>query len=246
MNKRKEELQTEDGNSDKHEGVEEEPGMSKRSRDLDTDVNSWEPTLNDSLHLPTVHPNNNDNNNIGHDMLKCSTHFPIGQYPKSKSVAKGVTFSQTRSSANINNKGKDDAFNISQKLINAFSTTSECDDIQRKYTDSLTELEMKMKGKIKDEFAKVTQSIEEKLRTKSGYQTIMKIHGLENPKCTFDGTLTQWRPFATELRQWCKVYEIKGELALIILGQRLREIAKSLWETSEKKINGDFMSLESI
>jgi len=65
MNKRQEELQTEDGNSDKHEGVEEEPGMSKRSRDLDTDVNSWEPTWNDSLHLSTVHPNNNDNNNIG-------------------------------------------------------------------------------------------------------------------------------------------------------------------------------------
>ena len=98
---------------------------------------------------------------------------------------------------------------------------------------------MKMKEKLKNELATVTRSAEDKLQGKSGNRTIMKIHGLESLKCTFDGTLTKWRPFTTELKQWCMVYEIKGEQALIILGQGLRGIANIMSSDLETIVKGN-------
>ena len=91
------------------------------------------------------------------------------------------------------------------------------------------EMEEKMRRRLED----VTSNIEKKLVKKSN-NVIAKIHGLESPRSTFDGTLTQYKDFANELRQWCAIYGIEGEQALIIMGQRLKGNAKALWVAVDK------------
>ena len=79
----------------------------------------------------------------------------------------------------------------------------------------------------------VTSNIEKKLVKKSN-DVMAKIHGLESPRSNFDGTLTQYKDFANELRQWCTIYGIEGDQALISMGQRLNGNAKALWDAVDK------------
>ena len=89
----------------------------------------------------------------------------------------------------------------------------------------------------------VTSSVGKKMANRSNH-IIPKIHGLDSPRSTFDGTLTQFKAFAKELRQWCEIYDIQDEQALVIMGQRLKGNAQSMWDAVNKKPNGVTMSLD--
>ena len=96
--------------------------------------------------MPTDYTNNDDNYVMGYERPGYNTPFPIDQRPY-RSVSREVTFNQTRSNANANTKDSDNVLNLTLKPGNPFSSTSECGDVQKRYADSLAELELEMKEK---------------------------------------------------------------------------------------------------
>ena len=84
----------------------------------------------------------------------------------------------------------------------------------------MARLRDEIEERLRRELEMVYSNVGKKVTNRSS--NIPKIHGLDSPRSTFDGTLTQFKAFAKELRQWCEIYNIENEQALVIMGQRLK------------------------
>ena len=84
------------------------------------------------------------------------------------------------------------------------------------HEESMARLRDEMEERMRRELETVYSSVGKKVTNRSSHN-IPKIHGLDSPRSTFDGTLQQFAAFARELRQWCDIYKIADEQALVIM-----------------------------